>query len=246
MRYLNLQVVLGIFSAVLSAPLYLLHFFIFQDAHHIFIYLLGNLAFAPIEVLLVTLIIHRLLTEREKRTMLKKLNMVIGAFFSEVGSALLEKLSDFDPDVERVRKDLVTVENWSGKEFITLRRQLRNYEYIIDIHKGDLEDLPNFLKAKRDFLLRMLENPSLLEHETCTNLLWAVFHLAEELDFRQDVTQLPDTYYAHLADDTKRAYTLLISDWLDYIRHLMDEYPYLFSLAIRMNPFDQNASPIIK
>jgi len=51
--------------------------------------MLGDVAFVPIEVLLVTLIIHRLLSEREKRTRLEKLNMVIGAFFSEMGTDVI-------------------------------------------------------------------------------------------------------------------------------------------------------------
>ncbi len=48
--------------------------------------MVGDIAFVPIEVLMVTLIIHRLLTEREKRAMLKKMNMVIGAFFQRSGN----------------------------------------------------------------------------------------------------------------------------------------------------------------
>jgi hypothetical protein len=30
-----------------------------------------------------------------------------------------------------------------------------------------------------------------------------------------------------------------------YMKHLRDNYPYLFSLTTRMNPFDPNASPIV-
>ena len=29
------------------------------------------------------------------------------------------------------------------------------------------------------------------------------------------------------------------------MRHLEKEYPYLFSLAMRMNPFDEAASPVV-
>ena len=70
---------------------------IFQDAHHIFIYLLGDFAFVFIEVLLVTLIINQVLEQRAKKSRLQKLNMVIGAFFSEIGSRLLKVLSELDP-----------------------------------------------------------------------------------------------------------------------------------------------------
>ena len=49
----------------------------------------------------------------------------------------------------------------------------------------------------------------------------------------------------HLAGDAKRAYHLLVQQWLDYMRFLKDEYPYLFALAMRTNPFDREASAIV-
>jgi hypothetical protein len=95
-------------------------------------------------------------------------------------------------------------------------------------------------------LVRLLENPTLLEHESFTNLLWAVFHLAEELAARGSFTQLPQTDYQHLAGDIKRIYVLLVHQWLNYMEHLKDNFPYLFSLAMRTNPFDQEASPVLQ
>jgi hypothetical protein len=94
--------------------------------------------------------------------------------------------------------------------------------------------------------LLILQNPNLLEHETFTELLWAVFHLTEELAKREDTKNLSAKDYEHLSGDIKRAYTLLISEWLDYMKHLKDKYPYLFSLAIRTNPFDPSASVEMK
>ena len=44
----------------------------------------------------------------------------------------------------------------------------------------------------------------------------------------------------------KRAYVLLIREWLDYMSHLRTDYPYLYSLAVRTNPFDPEASPEVK
>jgi hypothetical protein len=99
---------------------------------------------------------------------------------------------------------------------------------------------------QRDFLLRLLENPNLLEHRSFTNLLRAVFHLTEELTFRRNLHNLPQTDYEHLSVDIKRAYVLLISEWLAYMKYLRDYYPYLFSLAVRTNPFDPDASPEVK
>jgi hypothetical protein len=39
---------------------------------------------------------------------------------------------------------------------------------------------------------------------------------------------------------------MLVHQWLDYMRHLKKDYPYLFSLAMRTNPFDQEATPVVK
>ena len=65
-----------------SAGVYWVHYLVFHDSHHIFIYLLGDIAFVPIEVLLVVIIIERMLARHEKQQMLQKLNMVIGVFFT--------------------------------------------------------------------------------------------------------------------------------------------------------------------
>jgi hypothetical protein len=246
MRKLDWQTTLGLALIALSAIVYFIHYLVFRDAHHIFIYMIGDIAFVFIEVLMVTLIIHQLLSLRAKRAILEKLNMVIGAFFSEVGTRLLKDLSALDTKSEAIRSYLVWTADASDKEFSGVRRLLEGHEYAVEAEKGALEDLKAFLVGKRDFLLRVLENPTLLEHESFTDLLWAVFHLTEELAHREDLKELPDSDYAHLAGDMQRAYTRLSSEWLAYMNHLRENYPYLFSLAMRTNPFDPQASPIVR
>jgi hypothetical protein len=102
------------------------------------------------------------------------------------------------------------------------------------------------LSSKRSFSLRLLENPLLLENESFTNLLRSVFHLTEELEHRRDLADLPDSDYRHLAGDIERAYFLLVMEWMAYMRYLNSNYPYLFSLAMRTNPFDENACVEVK
>ena len=246
MKRFGWQILLGFFLVGLSAVIYLAQYAIFREGRQTVYYLLQDLAFLPIQVLLVTLIISQLLSVRERRALLKKLNMVIGTFFSEVGTSLLKTLSQFDPDCEKIRKDLIVTQNWSDREFFSVRKGLHNYDHRIDIHKGDLGSLQSYLISKRYFLVVLLENPNLLEHESFTELLWAVFHLAEELAFRTDVRKLSAADYAHLSMDIKRAYVSLISEWLAYMKHLKGAYPYLFSLAVRTGPFDPNASAEIR
>jgi hypothetical protein len=208
--------------------------------------MLQDIAFLPMQVLLVTLVINELLRRREKRAILNKMNMVIGAFFSEVGTNLLSSFFVLDRLPEKIRGDLIITNDWPSRKFTIVRKRLKNYDYKIEIPKDGLEDIKNFLTEKRDFLLRLLENPNLLEHESFTDLLWAVFHLTEELVHRKNVKMLTDIDCQHLVGDIKRANVLLISEWLAYTEHLRREYPYLFSLAIRTNPFDPDASADVK
>jgi hypothetical protein len=168
--------------------------------------------------------------------------MVIGTFFSEVGTELLNFFSNSDPDLEDIRVELVVGKGWSEQDFGKVNEKLRDYDYGVEIGRLGLDELRQFLGLKRDFSLRLLENPNLLEHESFTELLRAVFHLTEELASRKDLKGLPDSDYQHLAGDVKRAYSRLVHQWLDYMKHLKDNYPYLFSLAMRTNPFDQDGT----
>ena len=104
----------------------------------------------------------------------------------------------------------------------------------------------NFLKEKGDLLLRQMENPDLIEHGSFTELLWATVHLRDELMSRKNLKGLPETDLAHLANDARRAYSNLVGQWLDYLQYLKGRYPYLFSLALRTNPFVENPSTIVQ
>lgn len=241
-RFFNWQVLLGLTLIALSALVYFIHFFIFRDSHHIFIYLLGDIGFVFLEVLLVTVILHKLLSYREKKTMHRKNNMVIGVFFSDVGTELLKDLSVLDMNTCNMTKDLVVANDWSEREFARARKFFKSYHCAIEYKQEDLAKLKDFLSGKRKVLLNILKDPNLLEHETFTDLLLAVFHLTEELAHREHIKGLPESDYKHIAGDITRVYQQLGSVWLTYMHHLRGAYPYLFSLALRTNPFDINAS----
>jgi hypothetical protein len=236
----------GVSLIFLSVIFYVIHFMVFRDPHHLFIFLVGDIAFVFIEVLLVTMILHEPLNFRDKRDKLYKLNMVIGAFFSEVGTELLRLFSDFDHNADAVRDEFVACHTWPDQKFTKTSKECQYYNYSIDSQKGNLEALRAFLLDKRNFLLNLLQNPTLLEHDTFSDLLWTVFHLTEELVQRDDVEDLADVDYNHIAIDIERAYILLTSQWLAYMKHLKSDYPYLYSLAIRTNPFNPEVSVEIK
>lgn len=240
----NWRVRLGIILIILAAILYTSNVFLFGDLRDTLFYLDIELAFIPIEALIIVLVLEWIISEREKSNLLHKMNMVIGSFFSEVGTELLAGISDFDSKTEKIRKKLIMTDSWTKEDFLEASKRIKNYNYQVYIGKDNpdsihyLQELKIFLVNKREFMLRLLANPNLLEHDTFTDLLWAVFHLTEELENRVDLTDLPKADYKHLAGDTERAYGLLVYEWLQYMEHLMEDYPYLFSLAIRTNPFN--------
>jgi hypothetical protein len=240
--YISLSLLLVVFSVVS----YFIQIEIFHRPQDTFFYMLQDVAFVPIQVLLVTLILNQLLSSREKQVLLKKLNMLTGTFHIEVGSRLIALCAEFSSDISAVRPHLMVSQRWSEKDFRDAAAFLRTADPGIDSTRSDLRTLKVFLESKRDFLLSLLANPNLLEHEAFTDLLWAVFHLTEELSARKGFDGLPRVDYDHLSGDIKRAYMQLLVQWLFYMKHLRQDYPYLFSLAVRINPLDPDADAVVK
>jgi hypothetical protein len=204
-------------------------------------YTLLDIAFIPLNVLIVGLFINRLLAQRERAELLHKMNMVIGAFFSQVGGDLIAGLSRFDTHLDEDRPHLLFRGDWTVVDFNEHRRAVCGDAHAMDIDRGDLEVIKAILASQRSFMLGLMQNGNLLEHAGFTDALWAVSHLGEELSARADLTALAPADRAHIELDMARAYGRLLGEWLGYVRHLKADYPYLFSFAVRTNPFDPAA-----
>lgn len=206
-------------------------------------FLIGDIGFLFLQVAIVTLVIDRMLRNRERLAMKHKLNMVIGAFFSELGTALLGRLAVADLALEDVRVDLIPNQSWTRADYATAKTALAAHHPHIDITACDLYELKTILEEEKRFVLGLLGNQALLEHEEFSELLWAITHLAEELAVRQSLDDIPGPDRIHITGDVRRVFTLLVHEWLEYVRHLQLQYPYLFSLAVRTNPLDPHAQP---
>jgi len=183
---------------------------------------------------------------REKQALLQKLNMVVGVFFSEVGDHLIGNLICALDNRDEIFDCLAVKQSWSARDFKQARLCAANVRINAECKGVDLEKLRAFLIGKRGFLLRLLENPNLLEHEYFTDLMWAVFHLAEELEARTDIKNLPESDREHLAIDIQRVYGSLVVEWVSYLEHLKNKYPFLFSLVLRTHPFQAEPSPVVR
>ena len=102
---LNKKLTLLLLAAI-SAALYGCDYLLLGNAKDLTIWFLGNLAFLPVYVIIVTLLIEQILREREQQAVMRKLNMVIGVFFSEVGNRLLKELSAYIVDGDVLKGQL--------------------------------------------------------------------------------------------------------------------------------------------
>jgi len=237
---------LAISLVIISFVLFLIMWGIFSVRRDDEIFLFFEaLAFLPIEVLLVTIVIDSLLKSKDRQTRLEKMSMVIETFFSETGSELIKRFLRFDRS-SKIGESLNVTSEWTDAQYLSVKKSLDNNNFDISCDSADLVSLRDFITQKRQFLLTLLANPNLLEHESFTELLRATFHLIEELISRSDLEMISKADREHLEGDIRRAYLLLNGQWLDYMLHLKHNYPYLYSLAVRTNPFNPNASAEIK
>lgn len=183
---------------------------------------------------------------REEAIRQQKVDMVTGLFFSEMGNELLKQCIRFDPEVETLHKILKISPEWKSEDFSKADDLLKKHRLSINSYQGDIPALLKYLQNRADLLLRLIENPIIQEHENFTELLRALFHLRDELLNRNDLSELLESDRKHLEGDITRVYKLLIFEWLRYIRYLKKSYGYLFSLAIRINPFDPEATAVVK
>jgi hypothetical protein len=246
MKKINSTVVIFLMLVGLSMGLYTIQLFLFHSPHDTYFYLLQDIAFLPMQVAIVTVVLQSMISTREKKERLKQLNMVISSFFGDVGTDIIVDLNEFNQDREGICEHLKIDGEWQKKDFANALKIVRDYDFPMDARAGDLTELKGKLIKKHGFFHMMLQNQNLLEHETYSDMLWAVFHLMDEMIARDSLTNLPQADLQHLSLDIQRAYSTLLIEWINYMEHLKNEYPYLFSLAVRKNPFDKNRSVIFR
>lgn len=240
------QFKLALILIIFSCVVYFVKFIILGDPENTYFYVFNALGFLPINVLLVTLVLNELLSVRARRERLEKMNMVIGTFFSEAGTDLLKTISHADKNIATLEDTLRVTGAWNDQDFQRVEHVMKEYAFQVDYSEINIEEMRSFLKDKRDFLLRLLENPMLLEHQSFTELLRAVFHFTEEVTRRECISGLPESDCRHLQKDIERIYRTLSLEWLSYMKYLHANYPYLSSLAMRTNPFDSRARVVVE
>ncbi len=230
---------------ILSCVFFLLQQIIFHNPEESEFLILQDLIFLPLEVIMITFFLDRILAAREKRKRLDQINIVISAFFSETGSDALNTLNKVIADREAVRAIVDMKPAWADKAFDGAAKAAKQCPVHTVLSADAIVMLKQSLPIKED-IIKLFANPNLLEHDTFTDMLWALYHLVDELSSRVDVNALPKADIEHLKGDISRAYNLLVFEWVIYLKHLKARYPYLWSLAVRKNPFSEQPSVVIQ
>lgn len=183
--------------------------------------------------------------KREEDTRRLKINMISGLFFSEIGEGLLSYFLSHDANRDELTAGLTLTASSADRDFRSARRLAAAHVSAITVDEHDLAPMDELLDRKKDFLLRLLENPTLIEHGRFTEIIRATFHLREELAARRGISPLPGTDLLHVAGDMDRVYRLMLPLWINYMEHLKSNYPYLYSFALRMNPLQKEHNPVI-
>lgn len=227
------------------------NYLVLKDTHSIVSYVWLHIGFIPIDIIIVAFILEDIMSRKEKEAIYEKLDMLISTFFTEIGNELIEEFSSAN-EFKASTSYLKVIPNWDDEEYDKQLKKLKNanIDFNVDI-EGDkraefLINLRTLLKSKREFLINLINNPQLFEKEEFSGLLISILHLDEELEHRPDLNQTTDTDFNHLNGDIKRIYSKLIYEWLYYLKYLNTHYPYMISLIIRTNPFDEDADVHIK
>lgn len=239
------NVILIVLLICISAAIFIIQLTLFHKPGETEFLFLQDMAFLPLEVAIVTIVLGRLLNDREKKQKMKKMNMAISAFFSEAGTLMITGMLKFYREPGEISEKLDVTGKWKAGDYKNAVKFFKNNNFEIECLAENLREMKSLLSEKRSFMLIMLENPNLLEHDTFTDMLWAVFHLTDELLARENLDNLPKPDINHLALDVKRALDTILVQWLNHMEHLKSDYPYLFSLEVRKNPFNGKNSVII-
>lgn len=176
----------------------------------------------------------------------KKVRMIIGVFFSEVGFSLIHLCKEGIPEIRTGIDDLRVNDQWDARKFSKAKKNLSSQNLRTDICSVDCIALHDFLKEKRTFLIMLLQHPMLFEHDPFSDMILAICHLEEELSARRDLNHLSPSDCSHLSRDCDRVFHLLLLRWLEHMEYLKRYYPFLFSFAVRTNPFDPEADPEVR
>ena len=234
------EVKISILLIIFSIFFYLVNYMTFHDTTFIEKYILVQLGFLPLSVLLVTIVLNSLMVRKERMERMEKLNIVIGSFFADVGKDLLRYISKYDSNIWNLVHHLGMLKE-DPENFYKLKELIEKRNYTVNFDRINIYELKKYLMEKREMVINFLGNPVIIEHEAFTDLLWMLIHTTEELRRTVNFDAIKPEDRDDLEDDIEMLYRLLAHEWVKYVHYLQSNYPHIYRYEIKTNPFVPHA-----
>ena len=234
MRYKNI-IMLGIMLSIFSAILYFANFLMFGDAHHLVKSFSEELAFMPVYIFITAVVAERLLWRSEKNEISRRTNALVGTFFNEIGYDIIKILIKYDSNFNTLKSKIKFDKGWDAGTVKSIHKLATSYVYGAPKGIDDVLEIGELLIARKDFLLILMSNASLIEKDEFSELLLAVNHIYEALKTMGDVSNMSQELIDHIHSDIEKVYRCLIGVWSSYLSTIEKEDPYLYKLTIEQS-----------
>ncbi|WP_449246028.1 hypothetical protein [Desulfarculus baarsii] len=219
----------------LSTFLYVAHYFLFDSAHGPAYYadkVFSHIAFLPIHALVLGVIIDGMITFRERQGRKRRLNMFLGIFFRQLGADILAMASGLCQNRDELDAITVVHQQWGARDFRRARQGLAAFRPRMAADEKQVLALLDYLRQREGDILEMTRNPLVLEFEDLYHGLISLFHLIEEIHYRNSDQAFSPGELTHLAKDVGKSLKQLSHLWLIYLEHLKAEHPVLFHCQV--------------
>lgn len=226
---------------VLSSIMYFIHYLFFSNIYETLSSIILSIAYVPIGIIYQTYIINIILEKRDLLTSKKKINIIIGSFYYEVGIDIISILTKGDNNIEAIREYTIIKSDWVEPDFERLKVLLENHYCDLDISKIQIENIYEILDSKDEFILNLMTNVSINDCDDFNELLITMLHLRDEFQGKYYNGELKNCEANYIKKDLCKAYRYLIIQWIDYIKSLKEYYPFLYEKALKSSPFDNRS-----
>jgi voltage-gated potassium channel len=183
----------------------------------------------------VALISNAIITKRAKDAAKARDDLLSEIFVREIGIALLERFTAANPQAERLRTKLAIDRSWSDTEFKQARLGLEASDFVVDLGTVDSLEWRAFLKSQSQVFLILLGSPATSESLALTSVLRRTYLLT--LALRNPSHETSTDFASGLQEHLEEVYHDLALLWLDYMAHIVREFPYAGGHLESLNPF---------
>lgn len=228
-------IMLGAMLTIFSALLYFVNYLFFGDADHLLKVFGEELAFMPIYIFITAVVAEHLLNRSQRNEISRRTNSLIGTFFNEIGYDIIRILTKYDSNFSKLDLQIHFENGFSTETIKNIKKIADTHIYGAPEGIGDVLEIGQLMNEKKDFLLIMMSNASLIEKDEFSKLLLSVNHIYEALKTIGDSSNMEQELIDHLHSDLQNMYRYLIGVWSGYLSMIEKEDPYLYKITLEQS-----------